>query len=235
MTPEKLARRLRMQLTVLALGGLPAMAVISDSQVEWLADLPHEYALTMSMTARQHGDAAVSLAELASDRAIPKQARQLFEKALKLERKGDQNGAFQQVKAATEVAPSFFQAQAALAIAYLKNRNIDEAERHVAISLKLNPSYLPALEIRGVTLFFRRNFREAVELLNNLVRSAPCRKTIHYVLGRALLESGDALGARRHFEMADMLLRNPPRLPVDVEASSAWPGRPSSVFPRRLH
>lgn len=176
-----------------------------------LVDNDDAYAPSMALTELQHGDAVTSVAELSTEDMIPKKARKLYEKALKSERNGKPEQAVEKVKQAIDIAPVFFQAHTALAVAYLNTGKFDEAEYHSQIALELNPHYLPAREVKGLGLFFRGKFREAAEILRAVVSRAPCRKTVHYYLGRALLKLGDKRTAIYHLRRAEMLLRNPPR------------------------
>ena len=88
-----------------------------------------EAAISMELTRTAHGDAVVSLAELTTEANIPKEARRLYEKALKAERKGDRVRARGYALAAVELAPAFFQAHAAVAVAHLQAGELDAADR----------------------------------------------------------------------------------------------------------
>lgn len=174
---------------------------------------PAEYALrepaiSMELTRTAHGDAMVSLAELTTEANIPKEARKLYTKALKADRKGDRVRAREYALAAVELAPAFFQAHAAVAVAHLQAGELDAADRELDIVASLNPQYLPAREIRGLVHFFRGNFREAVVELEGLLKQAPCRETGRYFLTRSLLKLGDVARARHHFEIAKTLGRD---------------------------
>lgn len=164
-----------------------------------------EPAISMELTRTAHGDAVVSLAELASEANVPREARRLYEKALKADRKGDRVRAREYALDAVELAPAFFQARAAVAVAHLQAGELDAADHELDIVDSLNPHYLPAREIRGLLHFFRGDFREAVVALEELLKQAPCRETGRYFLIRALLELGDVVRAQYHLEMARML------------------------------
>lgn len=165
-----------------------------------------EPAISMELTRTEHGDAMISLAELTTQASVPKEARKLYEKALKADRKGDQVRALEHAKAAVELAPAYFQAHASLAIAYLKAGDLDEADRELDMAASLNPQYLPAREIRGLVNFFRGNIQAAALALEALVKLAPCRDTARYYLARALLKLGDVQRARYHLEIAAKIL-----------------------------
>lgn len=167
-----------------------------------------EPAISMELTRTAHGDAMVSLAELATEANVPRQARRLYEKALKADRKGDRVRAREYALGAVERAPAFFQAHAAVALAHLQARELDAADHELDIVDSLNPHYLPAREIRGLLHFFRGDFREAVVAFEELLKQAPCRETGRYFLTRALLELGDVARARYHSEMAKTLGRD---------------------------
>ncbi|MCZ2075808.1 MAG: tetratricopeptide repeat protein [Bryobacterales bacterium] len=189
------------------------------------SDAGTETAISMELTRTQHGDAVVSLAELATEASIPKEARRQYEKALKADRKGDPIRALEHAKAAAELAPSYFQAHAALAIAYLKAGDLDRADHELDVAASLNPQYLPAQEIRGLVHYSRGDFREAALALQSLVQQAPCRDTGRLFLARALLKLGDVERARYHVEMAKILGRNKNRWKLGIpELDAAWEG-----------
>lgn len=183
--------------------------------------------LTMALTEPVHGDATISLQELAVNDVVPKRARQLYEKALKSDRKGRTDLAIAQATEAINTFPGYFQAEAALAVAFLELGNTDEAQRHALIAAKLNPHYLPAQEIQGLIFYFQGRFREASDTLTEVVKSAPCRKMVHYYLSLALRQLGDYQKADYYLQTAVLLLRNPVlELPEDP---AAWDANAFSV------
>lgn len=184
-------------------------------------------AIRMDLTQTEHGDAVISLAELATEATIPKEARKLYNRALKADEKGDHARALEQAQAATDVAPAYFQAHAALAVAYLKSGNLDRADRELDIAVRLNPQYLPAREIRGLVHYFRGDFREAVLALEPLLQDAPCRGAARYFLAQSLLKLGDVRRARYHLEMAKILGRDRGRGrlgPDETGIDTGWKG-----------
>lgn len=165
--------------------------------------------LTMALTQVHHGDAAISIQELVSSNAVPKSAKRLYQKALESDRKGQTDLALEQARAAIGAFPRYFQAEAALAVGYLKRGDFTEAQRHVQIAAALNPHYLPAQEIQGLILFFQGRIRESADVLGELVKSAPCRTTVHYYLAVALRQLGQYKKAEYHLQTAQLLLLNP--------------------------
>ena len=184
-----------------------------------------EPAISMELTRTAHGDAMVSLAELATETTVPKEERKLYEKALKADRKGDHVRAREYAIAASEQAPAFFQAHAAVAVAHLKAGELDQADRELDTVTSLNPQYLPAREIRGLVYFFRGDFRKAALALEELVKQAPCRDTARYFLTRSLLKLGDVTRARYHFEITKILERDSGRRSFRIpELDTGWDG-----------
>jgi len=182
-------------------------------------------AISMELTRTEHGDAMISLAELATEASVPKEARKLYERALKADRKRDRVRALEHAKAAAELVPAYFQAHAAIAVAYLNAGDLDEADRELDVAASLNPQYLPAREIRGLVSFFRGNIQEAVLALEALVKLAPCRDTARYYLARALLKLGDVQRARYHLEIAKILGRDKGWRGFEVtELGTGWAG-----------
>ena len=194
---------------VVAFGAPTSAQPAVDSVLGALASDRAEFTPTMALTRTEHGDATISLGELTTEERIPKQARKLYQAALEAERKGNHELAEERMRMATEIAPDFFQAHAALAVAYLNTGRVQEAEEQLEISLDLEPNYLPAREIKGLVLFFRGRLQEATDLLSSLVKRAPCRKTLRYFLGRALLRLGESERAEYHIGRAKELARRP--------------------------
>lgn len=166
-----------------------------------------EFPIGMQLAETEHGDAAVSMAELTSRNSVPRSALKLYERALRADQKGRTVEAMAHLAAVINAAPEFFPAHAALAIGYLKIGNLDEAARHLQTALTHDPFYLPGKELYGVLLFARGEFGESAEILKELVKSAPCRKTAHYYLSEALRALGDEEGARRYLATARELAR----------------------------
>ncbi|HEX2917364.1 MAG TPA: hypothetical protein VHN81_02535 [Edaphobacter sp.] len=202
-----------------------------------LADTPGH--LTMEITQVQHGDAVISMQELIAANRIPKAARRLYEKAIESDRKGRADVALEQARAAIDIFPQYFQAEAAVAVAYLKRGDFIEAQHHVQVAAALNPHYLPAQEIQGLILYFWDRLREAADALGDFVKTAPCRKTAHYYLGLALRNLGDSQQADYHLRTAQLLQLNPmssrPEDITDENGSSSFPPmRPQSPMRSRF-
>lgn len=181
--------------------------------------------LSMALTQTQHADAAISIQELAADSVVPKRARQFYEKALESDRRGRTNLAIEQARAALNAFPRYFHAETAVAIAYLKLANTNEAERHVLAAAALNPHYLPARETQGLIFYFQDRIRDAADALGEVVRKAPCRMTAHYYLSLALRRLGADQEADYHLQTARELEQNPmlpgPALP-DPKNPAEW-------------
>lgn len=219
-----------------AISGLPAPPESSASAMP---------VITMELSRSGHGDWVVSVAELETDTNVPKEARDLYEEALKADRKGDHVRALERAKAAVELAPTYFQAHASLAVAYVRTGDVDEADRELNIAASLNPHYLPAREIQGLVYFWRGDFREAAVTLEALVRLAPSRETARYFLIQALLKLGDVQRARYHAEIAKVLRREKrwrgfevpefaPARRAEAASFAKGPGRPTLVPTRPL-
>lgn len=195
------------------------------------------FALNMAATEAEDGDGTVSVAELLSAQAVPKQARRLYLKGLKADQRGREQEALSQIQAAIELAPDYFQAHAALAVGYLKVNQSDEAEHEVGIALKLDPHYLAGREIQALVWFFEGRVRESAVALADLAKQTPNRVLVQYYLGRALVRLGDLQEAEYHFQQAHAIVRKaqPQRQsdmqPWDTGAWSAPPGFRRSLPP----
>lgn len=222
-------------IAICALAGILAFSTSAASVLAEPADTTGH--LTMEITQVQHGDAVISMQELIAVSRIPKAARRLYEKALESDRKGRPDLAFEQARAAIDIYPQYFQAEAAVAVAYLKRRDFTGAQHHVQAAAALNPHYLPAQEIQGLILFFQDRLREAADVLGDYVKTAPCRKTAHYYLGLALRNLGDSQGADYHLRTAQLLQLNPmssrPEDITEENGTSSFSMRPQSLSPVR--
>lgn len=189
---------------IAALVSGPADTHIRAADPSPFSEIPNQFAPRMTLAGSEQEDAVVSLRELMSDSSNDKQARKLFKQALTAENKGDRR-AFDLMNGAVTLAPDFFQAHAALAVAYLNAGQLDEAQRHVGISLALNPAYVPAQEILGLILFSKGEYGNAADTLAEVVKEMPCRKTGHYYLSRALYNAGKTKEATDQMDMAEIL------------------------------
>lgn len=184
----------------------------SDPDVERL-EAARGPKLSMSLTMMNDSDLLVSVAELTTSDRIPKAARALYAKALKADEKGEEQKAIDQLQAAIELAPEYFQAHAALAVGYMKIAQIDEAVPEIEIALKLNPNYLPGREIQAILWFMQGNVGGCAAAFAILAKQSPNRVLVHHYLGLALLKLGRPDEANRHLHQADELLQNPPHPP----------------------
>ncbi|MEZ5398806.1 MAG: tetratricopeptide repeat protein [Bryobacteraceae bacterium] len=204
---------------MLAFAGVSQRTPMTAAEQDWGRTFSAgDFTVTMDITGTMDSAASISLDELMTEKVVPKEARKLFEKALKSDRKGKHEEALERVRAAIAIAPNFFQAHAALAVAYMKRGQTNEAEREVDVSLRLNPDYVPGQEILGLVLLSQGNLREAAEILDHVVEMAPSRKTAHYYLGQALLRMGNPGASSEHLKRAEFLLRHPPQ-PFPTERS----------------
>lgn len=217
-----LAFALNLALLMDASGGVvPGSSTIGASGLGGTAEFP----VRMKLAATEHGDVSVSVQELSSRETVPKRAWRLYEQGLRADDKGKGNEAMDAMRAAVEAAPDFLQAHAALALGWLRAGQLQQAERHLEIAQTLDPYYLPGKEIRGLLLFARGDWGGAADILGALVKSAPCRKTAHYLLSEALRAQGDEDGARKHLETARELARSRSRWAAIADLGSFLPWR----------
>jgi tetratricopeptide (TPR) repeat protein len=188
------------------LGAAVAYGTVNASELPAL-DVPAPFTLRMALAESKPDDIFVSVRELRTEATVPKQARKLNKKALAAERKGKPGQALELMEAAVGLASDFFQAHAALAVGYVKAGRILDAEQHVERAEELDPDYLPAREIRGIVMLFAGRYAEAADKLADLAAKAPFRPTVHFYLGQALEQLGDAEKARYHLDRAEELER----------------------------
>ncbi|MDQ6734336.1 MAG: hypothetical protein M3Z35_09520 [Nitrospirota bacterium] len=183
-----------------AADGLMAPGLIAPSGV-----------LDMRATITNKGDTVVSLAELRSRTVIPDVAWNLYRRALKADRKGAYAAAAGLVGSAVNLSPDFFQAHAALAVSYLRNRDLEAAKKEIHTALSLDPGYLPGRELLGIAAFLSGDVVEAAAMLEEVLKNGPRRPLTHYFLALALCKMNQCHSAREHFDLAQRLRRHPPR------------------------
>ena len=170
---------------------------------------------------------SVSVLELSAQ--IPRQAKKLFQDAIKALRNSRPTDAQQLLTKALAVEPQYFQASTLLAALLFNSRNYPAAQRYAERARDSNPQYLPALEILGALDVLGGEYPKGIAELSEVVRLAPRRQAPHHYLGVALLRQGQCADASRHFKTVADIRLNPPKYKLRFKEPGisayqpAWP------------
>lgn len=131
----------------------------------------------------------VSAAELRQ--AVPASAKKQYEVGLKFVSKGNFQQAATHFQEALSIYPEYLAARNDLGAQYLKLKQLDEAEKHFEIVLGNDPKNFNAKFNMGLVRVERRNYVEAIALLNQAVAIDSTRPVARLWIGIAKLELGD--------------------------------------------
>jgi len=131
----------------------------------------------------------VSAAELRQ--AAPAAAKKQYELGLKFVSKGNYQQAAVHFQEAISIYPEYLAARNDLGAQYLKLKRLDEAQEHFEIVLRDDPKNFNAKFNTGLVQVERRNYTEALSLLNEAVAIDSSRPVARLWIGIAKLEMGD--------------------------------------------
>ena len=131
----------------------------------------------------------VSAAELRQ--SIPSAAKKQYELGLKFVNKGNFQQAATHFQEAVTIYPEYLAARNDLGAQYLKLKQIDEAEKHFEIVLRNDPKNFNAKFNMGLVHVERRNYVEAISLLQQAVAIDSTRPVARLWIGIAKLEMGN--------------------------------------------
>jgi len=131
----------------------------------------------------------VSAAELRQ--TIPSAAKKQYELGLKFVNKGNFQQAASHFQEALSIYPEYLAARNDLGAQYLKLKQIDEAQKNFEIVLANDPKNFNAKFNMGLVQVERRNFTDAIELLNQAIAIDSTRPVARLWIGIAKLELGD--------------------------------------------
>ena len=151
-------------------------------------DLVLELAETKEPTVN-HAAKVVSAAELRQ--AIPATAKKQYELGLKSVNKGNYQEAATYFQEAISIYPEYLAARNDLGAQYLKLKRLDEAQEHFEIVLRNDPKNFNAKFNMGLVQVERRNYTEALSLLNQAVAIDSSRPVARLWIGIAKLELGE--------------------------------------------
>jgi Flp pilus assembly protein TadD len=131
----------------------------------------------------------VSAAELRQ--VIPSAAKKQYELGVKYVSKGNFQQAATHFQEALSLYPEYLAARNDLGAQYLKLKRIDEAEKQFEIVLHNDPKNFNAKFNTGLVEMERRNYTEAISLLNQAVVIDSTRPVARLWIGIAKLELGE--------------------------------------------
>ncbi|HET9712394.1 MAG TPA: DUF2012 domain-containing protein [Pyrinomonadaceae bacterium] len=131
----------------------------------------------------------VSAAELRQ--AVPAAAKKQYDLGLKFVSKGNYQQAAIHFQEAISIYPEYLAARNDLGAQYLKLKRLDEAQEHFEIVLRDDPKNFNAKFNMGLVQVERRNYTEALSLLNQAVAIDSTRPVTRLWIGIAKLEMGD--------------------------------------------
>ncbi len=156
----------------------------------------------------------------AEDKEYLNQAKQQFEKALKIRpsygdahgqlglsyyRLKQKNKAIASYEKSISYKPNNAKVYSNMGIIYFEAQQLDKAEEVYRKSVSIDPRFVDARRNLGSVLAMKGKFSEAIEQFKLGVKYAPEEAILHFYLGQATKDSGNAEGAKLHFERAYQL------------------------------
>lgn len=153
-----------------------------------MVDLILELREKKTLEASRRGK-VVSAAELRQ--VVPSAAKKQYELGLKFVGKGNFQQAANHFQEALAIYPEYLAARNDLGAQYLKLKRLDEAEQHFALVLRDDPKNFNATFNTGLVQVERRNYQEALSLLQQAVALDSTRPVARLWIGVAKLELGE--------------------------------------------
>lgn len=143
---------------------------------------------------------SVDLAE--ADAQIPKEAREVYDSAMRSFREDQTDVAVKELKHALDIYPNYFRALNDLGVILMQSNRLDEAAEVFERAAKLAPRvYLPRLNL-GIIRTKQTRYKEAVEILDRLHKENPTVLEIRVPLADALMAAGRLDQAESHLRAA---------------------------------
>lgn len=121
---------------------------------------------------------------------VPKKALAHYESGMELARKGDRQGAIDELKLAIAEHPTFVSAFNDLGVQYLRANRLEDADQAFQGALKIEPESFPALVNRGIANVMLKRYGESVPILRKALKVNDQSAVAHYFLGQALANLG---------------------------------------------
>jgi tetratricopeptide (TPR) repeat protein len=133
-------------------------------------------------------------------RKVPRGARNAFKEAMKYSRKSHLGEAQQQLKKALRIAPTYFQANAAMAVMLFNSRRYSAARDYARRAHKTDPSYAPALRVLGAIDVVEGDYSRAAKELSEALRLSPRHPGARWYLELARSWQSECAEDTQHLE-----------------------------------
>ena len=117
---------------------------------------------------------------------IPKEARDMYDNAIKLSAAKDHTKAAAELVRAIAACPEFGDAYNELGVQYMQLNDLEKADEALIAALKIRPDAFEPLLNRGITLFRLKRFADAEGQLRKAIAAKSDSAVSHYYLGRTL-------------------------------------------------
>lgn len=121
---------------------------------------------------------------------VPKKALAHYESAVEFAKKGDRQGAVDELKLAIAEHPSFVSAFNELGVQYLRLNRLEDADQAFLGALKIDPESFAALVNRGIVNVMMKRYGESVPVLRKALKANEQSAVAHYFLGQSLANLG---------------------------------------------
>ena len=132
----------------------------------------------------------------------PKKAQELYRSGIDAAAKGDTQGAVNELLKAVAEYPEFFLAHSELGVQYQKLNQLDKADEHLTIALKIKPDAYDPLANRGVVLVRLKKYEAAEAALREAIKIRDDSAVVRFYLGRSLLGQKKSDQAETEFRAA---------------------------------
>ena len=138
-------------------------------------------------------------AELAK---IPKQALDMYNKALELAKNDDRPGAILQLQGAVAEYPEFMLAYNEMGVQYMRLNDLQKSDDALQKALKIDAKAFMPLMNRGIVLVMLKRYADAEPLLREVVKMKSDQAVGHYFLGQAVAYLGNFGEAEKELSTA---------------------------------
>jgi len=182
---------------------------------------------------------------------VPKRAVQLYRKGVESSAAGDTKAAVDQLLKAVADHSDFFFAHSELGVLYQKLNELEKADEHLKIALRLKPEAFEPLANRGIVLVRMRKYGDAEPLLRSAVKLKDGSAVAHYYLGRSLFgltryeeaesefKTAYALGGKENIEarraLATIYLEKGDNQKALIELEAYLEANPTAADEKQLH
>ena len=127
--------------------------------------------------------------------AVPRRARDAFERGMKLAREGKPEEAAAAVRESIELFPDYFDARFRLAGELIRNGRLDDAVGHLEVARRISPKDERVYLSFGQLLMRKRNYGVAAAVFAEAARLKPTDTQAHMQRGVALVEHAASIDA----------------------------------------